>query len=717
MTTQSLPSASAETAAPRLTPADLWRMFRERWLTGLLVGALAAGAIVYFEPERAPLYRSEVSLLFSPKKNRVLNIPDVVDTTLQSAAELNTHIEQLRSKAFFEYLLVSFTAEEAERIQAPYREAAGPDEAPPSLAAIVRPNMTVFARKGTPILGIGVVNRDPENAALIANRFARKYIDYNLDRTTTGTNSAIVFLRNQAEDLRRQVSSAETALQAYRARHNLASLGENQDVVVRKLASLGATLIQAQMEQIELQTTIDNIARFQEAGRPLIELPAVLNHGQVAQAKANLENIQARRVLLEERYLRRHPRMVENELEANEARRQMEAGIERAVAEFRTRHDVATRYERQLRDELAATETLARELDRVSVDYKFLEQDVQTKRAAYARVVDRLNDASITGQLDDINIRVFDTAWPSAEPVADPFNHTLLLAAGACLGCLLVVPLGLGFLDTRVKTGTQVETVLGQRLLGTLRHIDKSTAAERAQAFLRDQDGALTESYRGLYSVIQIASALTYPKSMLITSSVPDEGKSLIASNLASAFASHGRRTLLVDCDLRRPALHRYFQVSGLNGWIPWLQQPAAERPPLPPAIVNLAPRLDLLPTGKVSANCTQMLEQLAHAGIQKQLLAAYDLVVFDTPPSTVFPDALLLARSCHELVFVCQFGSVPLGTVKRAIADLARTGVCPLGVVLNQMPADYPHDLHGYGTRSAHYYKAYARRSEEGRG
>ena len=687
-------------------------MFRERWATGLLVGLLAAAALIYFDPEATPLYRTEVSLLFSPRKDRILNIPDVVDTSLSSAGELATHAEQLRSKAFIEYLFSSFTADEIRRIQAPYLDLTPVNEAAPSLAAIVRPGVTIFSRKGTNILVIGVSNRDPESAALIANRYARRYIEYNLDRATSGTNSAIVFLRGQAEDLRRQVASAETALQDYRARNSLASIGETKGVVIQKLSSLGSALVRAQMDQIELQTIIGNLSLFQSTGRPLIELPAILNHGSVAQAKASLESLQARRLLLEERYLRRHPRMIENELETGEARRQLDSGIERAVSEFRTRLDVATRYERQLRSEMDASETLARELDKVSVEYRFLEQDVQTKRTSYARIVDRLNDASITSQLDDINIRVFDEAWIAAAPAEDNRNTVLILAGVAGLAGLVMVPLGLGLLDRRIKTGHQIETILGQRLLGCLPKIKRTSAAERAQAFLQEKTGPLTESSRGIYSVMQIASTLTFPKSLLVTSCAPGEGKSLIASNLAAAFASHGHRTLLIDCDLRRPSLHHTFQVAGKLGWVQWLQTPATERPVHPTGIVNLAPRLDLLPAGAVPTNCTQMVEQLANAGIQKQLLSAYDLVLFDTPPANVFPDALLLARSCHELVFVCQFSGVGVTSLRRTLADLDATGVRTLGVVLNQAPANEAGlGYSGYGTKSADYYQAYADR------
>lgn len=706
-----IPASKSE--AFRFAPADLWRMFKERWIIGFVLGAIAAGLIVYFQPDDTAVYHTEASLLFADHKDHVLNIPEVVDTNIDSASALSTHLEQLRSTAFFEYLLVSFTPEETKRIVAPYINHAKPDEAPPSLAAIIRPNVGIYIRKGgANIISIGVNNRDPENAALIANRFAQKYIAYNLDRASSGTNSAIVFLRNQAEDVRRQVEDAEKAMQDYRAKYNLASLGQNRDVVIQKVGSIGSTLVKIEMNEIELQGILDNVDRFQAAKRPLTDLPQILAVPQVAQAKAALETLHEQRLLLEERYLARHPKMKENELQTIEARRQLEEGITKAVAELRTNHDVALRYEKQLRSELAAAEAKARDLDKVTVDYGFLEQNVQAKRATYARLTERMNEASITGQMDNINIRVFDSAWVPSVPVGNPLGMTLIIAACAGVACLVVFPIAIGLFDTRIKTTGQVESVLGQKLLGVLSRIKQPNAAKRAQAFLHDKDGQLTESYRGLYSEIEIASTLAYPKSLLITSSVPNEGKSLIACNLASVFSSHGRRTLLVDCDLRRPALHNYFETEGKEGWIQWLQQPANERPTLPSAIVNLAPRLDLLPAGAVPSNCTQMLEQLSHAGVQKQLLASYDLVIFDTPPATIFPDALLLARSCHEMIYVCLFSSVRLNTVKRALTHLASSGVHCLGVILNLMPANTEYGYYNYGAKSAKYYKTYAKRN-----
>lgn len=697
----------------RLTPRDLLQMFQERWLLGLFLGVVAAAVFVYFQPEKAPLYYSEVSLLFESRKDRVLNIQEVVETGVRTATELNVHAEQLRSQTFFDYVLTSFNREEAERIQRPYRDLAEPDKPVPSLAEIIRPNLNIFARRNTTILVVGVTNRNPENAALIANRFARRYIDYNLDRANSGTNSAIIFLRNQAEELRAQVEAVEASLQEFRARHNIAALGENQSVVLQKVGTVGTALVRAQMEQVEMRSVIDKIEEYRREKKDLFEIPQIATYGQVAGLRARLAELQAQRLLLSEKYLRLHPKMTQNELEANETRRLLDEATAHSIANLETRNRIAAQHEVRLRAELEQAERMAHELDKTSVEYKFLEQDAATKRATYARIVDRLNEASVASQMENTNIKIFDPAYVPAGPIGDALAILVAKASFIGFGLFILVPLGMGLMDTRIKTVSHVEDTLGEVLLGAVKTIDGLGEIERAHVYRLHKDDGLTESYRGIYSAIDIHSTEPYPKAMISTSSMPGDGKSLTASNLAAAFAAHGRRTLLVDCDLRRPVLHRYFGVDVSNGWIKALPTAAAPTPPAP-ATIAFSENLDLLPSGGVAKNPTETLERFVTSGMLKRLLERYDLVILDTPPVAVFPDALLLSRYCKELIFVCKYGSVRLNSVRKTLARVHETGIKVLGLVINQMPESRfrTSGYEGYGAYGQEYYQAYAKTS-----
>ena len=149
------PTRSAPPApAFRVSPRDLWQMFRERWLLGLFIGALAGGAFFFLQPNKPPVYYSEISLLFEARKDRVLNIQEVVDTSVGSANELNVHQEQLRSQTFFDYLLASFSRDEIEKIQKPYRDPEHPDRPPLTLTEIMPQSITITTRQNTNTLPI-----------------------------------------------------------------------------------------------------------------------------------------------------------------------------------------------------------------------------------------------------------------------------------------------------------------------------------------------------------------------------------------------------------------------------------------------------------------------------------------------------------------------------------------------------------------------------------
>jgi len=177
-------------------------------------------------------------------------------------------------------------------------------------------------------------------------------------------------------------------------------------------------------------------------------------------------------------------------------------------------------------------------------------------------------------------------------------------------------------------------------------------------------------------------------------------------------FAAHGRRTLLVDCDLRRPVLHRYFGVDVTNGWIQSLNAAALSGSSPLPATISFSENLDLLPSGGVAKNPTETLERFISSGMLKRLLERYDLVILDTPPVAVFPDALLLCRYCKELIYVCKYGSVRLNNVKKTLQRIHETGIKVLGLVINQMPEGRFRacGYQGYGAYGQEYYEAYAK-------
>lgn len=689
-------------------------MFLERWWIGLIAGALGAVAFIFGQPKQDPIYYTEVQLLFEPKEKKVLNMQEVVDTTTSSSLDLHTHLARLRSDTFYDYVQQSFSPKDISVIQSPYRDPQNPNASPPSLRNIIRPGIQIRDEKGTTIVRIGAAHRDPEAAALIANRYARKYIDFMLDDATTGTNSAIIWLRNQAEEKRTELENATRAMQEFRETHSMASVGENKAVVAQKVTQLGQQLVSAELEQTNLRTILAEIENYEKSGRDVMEIPQIGTYGLVASLRGELEGLKSARIMLADRYLDDHPKMKENALAMDTVEKRLKATIEIAKNELKTRFNIAAQSEKRLRQEFADTEKRLQELDRTTDKYKFLEDDYNFKNSALNNIQGRLQEASMLVQLENVNIRILDPANVPYFPAAGGPKQIALQASALGVFLLFGIPLGLGFLDSRVKSPADVESGLEQVLLGGIKTMKKLSETERPNVFRLGKDDSLSEAYRGVFSEIEIRSVVPFPKRLLVTSSVPSEGKSLTASNLGAVFAAHGRKTLLVDCDFRRPTLRRYFGATAGVGLLPWLRENAhrsdVQVDTHKMGIMNIGPAFDLLPAGDAIKNPTEVIDQIASCDLFNKLSKHYDLIVIDTPPSAVFPDALLLSRFCSEMVYICRFKTVRKAMIKKTLHKFSESGINVLGVVLNCVPSssvmNYGYD--GYGAHDSDYYKAY---------
>ena len=697
-----------------LSVRSIINMFLERWWIGLIAGSLGAAIFVLAQPKLDPVYWTEVKLLFESKEKKVLNINPVEDRTTSSALDLHTHVTRLHSDMFLDYLQQSLTPKDLATIQNPYRDPLNPNASPPSARSIIKQAVSIREDKGTTIVYIGAAHRDPEAAALIANIYARKYMEFMYDEAMTGTNSTILWLRNQADDTRTHLENATKEMQAFREKHSMASVGETKSVVAQKLAQLGQQMVAAQIEQTNLRTVLESIDNYEKAGKDVMQLREIAGSGAVSVLRNELQNLKSQRVMLSDRYGEEHPTMKTNALAIEDLEQRLKTNVEMAKNELKTRYAVAVAQEGRCRKEYAETETNYQDLERKTDTYKYLEDEYNSQNQALQNIQHRLQEAQILQQMESVNMRIIDRAGVPSFPINGTPKQIALQASGLGFFLLFALPLGLGFLDSRVKSPADVESGLNQILLGGIKTMKKLSETERPNVFRLGKDDSLSEAYRGIFSEIEIRSVVPFPKRLLVTSSVPSEGKSLTASNLAAVFAAHGRKTLLVDCDFRRPTLRRYFGATAGVGLLPWLRE-NAHRPDVQVdthkmGIMNIGPAFDLLPAGDAIKNPTEVIDQIASCDLFNKLSKHYDMIVIDTPPSAIFPDALLLSRFCSEMAYVCRFKTVRKPMIKKTLAKFADSGISVLGVVLNCVPSssvlNYGYD--GYGSYDSEYYKAY---------
>jgi succinoglycan biosynthesis transport protein ExoP len=309
---------------------------------------------------------------------------------------------------------------------------------------------------------------------------------------------------------------------------------------------------------------------------------------------------------------------------------------------------------------------------------------------------------------------VAEHAFAHRNPISPNPRKTLLITL-ALAGIILVgYPFSVEMVFGRVRSWNDVENYLGSSLLAEIGSVNRIGESDRPHLVEQEQDETATEQFRALYSQLLLTSKIDPPKTILVTSTIPGEGKSFIASNLASVFVSHGRKVLLVDADLRRPSQHRNHKLDNKAGILRWLENGGTLADDLLHderlGIVELSPGLFLLRTGGSSRKACELMESGRLSELLKALQMKFDIVVLDTPPAGIFPDALAFARISQEVIYICRFNAVSRQQARSVLQRLRQTGMEMPGIVLNAMPTgrggSYYYYSYGY---HAKYYTGYS--------
>ena len=641
---------------------------------------------------------------------------DLLESTTSndlSEVEINNHLEKIFSRAFFDYF-TDFSQDDTDRIKGAYINYEEPEKTP-SLAQIIRPNLDVQVIRNTSIARLHVKHRDPYVAEFLANRIARKYIDFNMNQAQTSTNSVVVFLTREAEKLTDQLEAAQRNIQEYRTKYNLAKLGDDQNVIYQRATTLDGQLIAAEIDRIDLSTKFEKVKQYKEGGLNLLELPEIGDYGNIPGLETQKENLIQEADLLEQKYLENHPRVKQNVKAIESVDKLIESELRQAITDLETRLTIAIEREAQIKDQKAEADKKLLELDKISVEYELLTDQAVTARNALTTVQERLSEVTIASRIENTNIKLNDEAFVPFTPVEPNMQKAFIQSI--IIGCLLVMilPLGFGLFDTRLKSSWEIEDLLESRLIGEIPKLSSVKKQDRPLVVIKDVSEVASESFRGIFSQFEIQESGNANGMILVTSTMPNEGKTLIASNVAATFANHGKKALLVDFDFRRPSLHGNFEIKNSQGSLKWLKDPNSnldsilDDPLL--GIIEYSPNFFLLRTGGVNRKPTELFNQEKLVQLLKKIKETFDIIVFDTPPVGLFPDALLLAQKTEYIFYVCRFNKVSMLKIQHFIDKLRQTNGKLTGIVLNGIPvgraSGYYH-YYGYGSYSNYEYKNY---------
>lgn len=694
------PAAKAKPAVALSASVD-WRqlliVLRSHLPVALAIGVVACSLLAWQQMRKPKIFQASTTLQVE-RAERPLDGGNYREDNIGLEIAINTRLEQLRTLELTQRVVASLTPDERAIIGVP-------ETAKRNLVLATVRSAVSFQRVGaTALLMISAEHENAAATSLLANRYAEQAVLYTAERSNTSSDSSLQFIRDQAEAQRQKVEAAERALQEYRQKHNLVSLEANQNIIVDNLKLLNSSATAARVARVGMDARVEQAETVLKRGDDPSQLAAITGAEGLAEVARRLADLRNKRVVMGERYGKRHPIMQENQraIEAMEKTLSQEALI--AMSSLRDKRDKALSEEKQLDHQRSEAEKASLGLDQRAVEYNILRRSVEIHRASYSQMLSTLNEATIAAQLRGASMKLSELALPPNTPISPNLRKTVLMTVGLAMAILLGYPFSAEMFFGRVRSGSDVEVHLGADLVGEIGSVRRIAEKDRPLLVNSQHDEAAAEQFRALHSQLALSSKIDPPKTILVSSTVPGEGKSFIAANLAECFVAHSRRTLLIDADLRRPTQHRNFSLDNKNGIIRWLEEGASldgdllTDPKL--GIVEVLPGLFLLRAGGLSRRATELLEAGRLTALIEALQRKFDIVILDTPPAGVFPDAVAFAKLCHEALYICRFNTVSRQSVREVLTRLRQTEVEMLGVVLNAMPA-------GFG--GGYYYKGYS--------
>jgi len=707
LTTRPFPAHSDkdETAVERRSLRDYLIILREKMWIALPLALIVSVALGYYKASQPKMYLAVATMQFE-KADTLVTTQGVVDPSVRNDMELHANLEKLTSQRLRTRVVESFTPDEVKILQRPYLKNLKPGQSVPSAAGALG-SVSIDSTRNSLLISVSVRHPDPVAAALVANQYVSQFFGYLVYYYGGKSETGVEYLRARAEKLGKEAAEAEQKLMAYKKQHNLVSLGNSTNIVGTRLTTTNDALTRARLARLELETQYKQFETYKKEHRNLIEIAYIAEHGTVPALKTQLATLRQTQSVLGERYFERHPKMIDLANQIAVVEEQLGKAIDLAGADLLTRLNEARQSETTLQDEYARAEQESLHLGDLSVEYNSLENQASVAKANYTQILNRLNETTTTTNLEKIPLHPLDAAVVPGGPYEPNMSRIIRTCTGVFLLVFCVTGLGLSFIDDRVKSSWDVESFIGANLLGIIPDLSGIKDDDKYSLLLDNSQAPGVEAFLSVYSSVKIHSKLDFPKSILVTSTIPGEGKTLISCNLAGSFARHGKKTLLVDCDLRRPMLHRNFKRENTRGLITWFDSGANLEGDLVTneslGIATLGNNLFLLCSGGRSKSPTALLESPVFSQLLEKLKKHFDLVIVDSPPLGAVSDSLLIAERTDEVIYVCRFNRASKKHVRLYMKALVHGKNEVLGVVLNGLS---PRRIEYYS--NYRYYRSY---------
>ena len=674
--------------------------------------AAVLGIVALWTLRQPRIYQAMATVIIDPQAPQVLN-PLVADVISLGAGNYwsnedyyNTQFWILKSKNLSRQVVREHGFHKDSRF--PVRPGAATDEEQIArVAEYVRGGLRVLPVKGSRVVGIAMRSEDPQLATDVANATVETYVAQNVKVKSVRTRGATEWVGEQLETSREAVKVAETAQYQFERENKILSvdLQDRQNMIAEALQKFSADMTSAQSRRIDLTARRKAIMALIKEDALLAPSSYVSTDRAMEEMRATYNEERRKLVTFEESYGPKHPTVKQQSANVAATLRDLTKQAERLVhsidAEIDALGDAQAKYQTQVN---SLTEQ-GLDLKELQIEHRRLARQTASAEKSYNDLLTRHSESDLQSQDRANNIQPQDEA---TKPLA-PIEPNLVRMLGVGIALALLCSLGLAFLleilDRSIKGHEELEG-MGLTFLGLVPSVampPPSTLESKELHVLLHPNSAAAECYRAIRTNLLFCSPGKPLRSMLVTSANPVEGKTISVSNLGAVFAQSGKRTLLVDTDMRRPRLHHVLKCSNERG----VSDLIVGETKLADAVqATSVENLFFLACGPIPPNPAELLQTDAFAQLVATLASEFDRVLFDSPPVLAVTDAVVISSVVDGSLMVARAGKTTKEAAARARQLLASVGGNLIGAILNDVNLSSPH-YDGYQYYNYKYHEA----------
>jgi len=724
------PRSPARPTDSSLTPAALLAALRRNWIIIAVATVLVGMGATFFTMGQKRIYEAQATMLFDPQPPRPLGkeVQAVVDMSgdyLNKREYYRTQFWVIQSQRIATMVVQQLGLQADGRFienTPPDKTARSKGASVEDAATILRSRIAVEQIKESQLAKVTYVDADPARAQRILATLVDVYAQNNLDDALDAMGVAGDWLTHQVDSLRNDVEASELALHGYKVDKNIlsVSMDDQSNMLRNEIQQLNSALTSTRTQREQIGARRGELRKINPEEPWNVPATELLNSGLLQKLRTDyVTAVTTRNELLATGKGPNHPSMLGAQSRVDSTREALLAEVKNVQGAVDHDYNVSTSAMERLSGLLEDAKQRALDLNLLEIEFNRLRRTRDNSEKLYGLVTERAKENDLTRLLRFNNIRVVDRPLLPRRPVTP--NMPLNVASGLMAGLLLGVVLGIGReqLDATIKTPDDAERILGLNFLGLLPLMEEGGAApgstyygshrRRKNASAQPQTMAelvvheqptsgVAEAARAVRTNIMFMSPDRPHRVLLITSAAPAEGKTTVACSIAIAMAQAGRRVVLMDCDMRRPRVHRIFRCSNDVG----ITTALLDLNTLPESIRETeVGNLSVITTGPLPPNPAELLHSEAFEKLLALLRDQFDNIVIDSPPVAPVTDATVLSTKVDGTVLVTRAFKTRRDVARRAARTLQDVSGRLVGTVLNAV--NFERRKYGY---YQYYYK-----------